>query len=159
VALTISAGAVVYADIQNEASKTLLGNPTGGSAAPLEVSLDGSLSFSSSTLRAFNSTQAISAFAIDASTGNSFTKTLGANVNTFTWSNFADGYTIRVRCKQVASSTVGTVVFPTTGRAGSGTTYWQGGSQPVQTATFNKSDQYIFTADGNDVYAFATQNY
>ena len=41
----IASGAVTYAKIQNETNNTLLGNATGGSAAPSELTLNASLSF------------------------------------------------------------------------------------------------------------------
>ncbi len=49
---TIATSAVTYAKIQNEATVTLLGNPTGAPAAPSEVSLGTGLSFAGSVLNA-----------------------------------------------------------------------------------------------------------
>jgi len=146
--------------MQNVAAARLLGNPTGSGAAPLEISLDGGLSFSSSVLRAFKASQSLAAYAIDVTTAKSFYKTIVAGTNTFTWSGFSDGDSITVSCKQVASGTLGTVVFPTGGIDGSHTTYWQGGTQPTQTATFGKRDRYQFHAyNGGDVDAMAIQNF
>lgn len=45
----IANSAVTYAKIQNETKATLLGNPTGSTAAPSEVSIDATLEFASST--------------------------------------------------------------------------------------------------------------
>lgn len=42
---------VTYAKIQNESASTLLGNPTGGSAAPSEITLGATLAFSGSALQ------------------------------------------------------------------------------------------------------------
>lgn len=159
VATTIAANAVTYSKFQQVAAKSLVGNATGAGANATGITLDGGMSFSGTVLRGYGPTQALGAYAIDVSTGKSFSKTLAAGVNTFTWSNFNDGDTISVRLKQVPSGSVGTVVFPTTGCSGAGTTIWQSGSQPVQTATFNASDRYIFQCDGNDAYGFASQNY
>lgn len=50
VSADIPSGAVTYAKIQNETSSTLLGNPTGGAAAPSEISLANGLTFSGTTL-------------------------------------------------------------------------------------------------------------
>lgn len=46
----IAGSAVTYAKIQNEAASSLLGNPTGSSAAPSEVTLGAGLSFSASSI-------------------------------------------------------------------------------------------------------------
>jgi hypothetical protein len=46
----ISAGAVGYANIQNESSKTLLGNPTASGQAPSEITLGAGLAFSGTVL-------------------------------------------------------------------------------------------------------------
>jgi hypothetical protein len=48
----IAASAVSYAKIQNESASTLLGNPTGSSAAPSEITLGTNLSFSAGVLNA-----------------------------------------------------------------------------------------------------------
>lgn len=48
----IANSAVTYAKLQNESASTLLGNPTGGSAAPSEITLGTGLSFSGSVLNA-----------------------------------------------------------------------------------------------------------
>jgi trimeric autotransporter adhesin len=47
----INNSAVTYAKIQNEAATTLLGNPTGSSAAPSEITLGATLAFSGSALQ------------------------------------------------------------------------------------------------------------
>lgn len=47
----INASAVTYAKIQNESATTLLGNPTGGAAAPSEITLGSTLTFSGSALQ------------------------------------------------------------------------------------------------------------
>jgi len=48
----LAASGVTYAKMQNEATVTLLGNPTGSPAAPSEITLGAGLSFSGSTLKA-----------------------------------------------------------------------------------------------------------
>ncbi len=48
----IAANAVTYAKMQTETASTLLGNPTGGSAVPSEITLGTNLSFSGSVLNA-----------------------------------------------------------------------------------------------------------
>lgn len=54
-ALTIANSAVTYAKIQNETASTLLGNPTGSSAHPSEITLGSGLAFSGTTLTASGS--------------------------------------------------------------------------------------------------------
>ncbi len=54
-ATTITNGAVTYANIQSEGANLLLGNPTGSSAAPTEITLGSGLSFSSGKLTATGS--------------------------------------------------------------------------------------------------------
>lgn len=46
----ITAAAVTYAKLQNETTLTLLGNPTGGAAAPSEITLSADLAFASTVL-------------------------------------------------------------------------------------------------------------
>jgi hypothetical protein len=48
--LTVADGAVTYAKIQNVAASSLLGNPTGSSAATSEITLGAGLAFSGTTL-------------------------------------------------------------------------------------------------------------
>jgi hypothetical protein len=62
----ITASAVTYAKIQNEAASTLLGNPTGSPAAPSEITLGAGLSFSGTTL--FSSQQTLMPVAVVATT-------------------------------------------------------------------------------------------
>lgn len=50
----IANSAVTYAKMQNASASRLLGNPTGASAAPSEISLGSGLSFSGSTLNTVN---------------------------------------------------------------------------------------------------------
>lgn len=50
-AFSISASAITYAMIQNVAASRLLGNPTGGAAAPSEISLGAALAFSGTALQ------------------------------------------------------------------------------------------------------------
>jgi hypothetical protein len=52
----IAASAVTYAKIQNMSASTLLGNPTGGSAAPEEITLGTNLSFAGTVLNASGGT-------------------------------------------------------------------------------------------------------
>lgn len=92
-------------------------------------------------------TQAISASAIDWSTGSAFTKTLGANT-TFTFSNQISGQTIVVRLTNTASNW--TVTWPTV--------KWSGGTTPTQTVGA-KSDVYTFFYDGTDIYGNVVQNF
>ena len=75
---SITAGAVTYAKIQNVTGSRLIGNPTGGSAAPSEIGLTGTLIFSGSTL-------GTAAFTGDVTTPtiNSFVTTITANAVTY----------------------------------------------------------------------------
>lgn len=91
-------------------------------------------------------TQAISASAIDWSTGNVFTKTLGANT-VFTFSNQISGQTIIVRLTNTASNY--TVTWPTV--------RWSGGAAPTMTVGA-KSDIYTFINDGSNIYGSAVQD-
>jgi hypothetical protein len=52
----INNSAVTYAKIQNEAATSILGNPTGSPAAPSEITLDATLGFSGTTLKATTAT-------------------------------------------------------------------------------------------------------
>ncbi len=52
ITVTIAASAVTYAKVQNVTAARLLGNPTGSSAAPSEITLGTNLSFSGTTLNA-----------------------------------------------------------------------------------------------------------
>jgi len=103
-------------------------------------------------------TQAISALAIDWSTGSVFTKTLGANT-TFTFSNLTAGQTIVVRLTNTASNY--TVTWPTTLPvnvcwAGGATTCT--GTQPVETIGAH-TDVWTFVYDGTQVYGSVIQNF
>ena len=53
----LGTGVVIYGNLQKEAARTLLGNPTGTAAAPAEVSLGTGLSFSGTTLNSGSLTQ------------------------------------------------------------------------------------------------------
>lgn len=160
-ATTIANNAVTYAKFQQVNAFSLVGNPTNASANATNVTLDpGAFSFSAGVLRGFSASQSVAAYAIDVSTAKSFYKTLVTGTNTFTWSNFNDGDSIVVRCKQLHSGTPGTVAFPTLGTDGAHVTFWPGGAQPTQTATIDKSDLYQFHAqNGGDVYVSIQQNY
>ena len=77
----LAASAVTYAKIQNMSADTLLGNPTGGSAAPSEITLGATLTFSGTALQTVAMTGDITTSA------NSFATTLAtvnSNVGTFT---------------------------------------------------------------------------
>jgi hypothetical protein len=103
----ITAAAVTYAKIQNVAAARLLGNPTGGAAAPSEISLGATLSFTGSTLQrdvlggdvtsAAGSTsvvvnQASSAFAL---TGDISPTALAADVNDYNPTGLSTASVIR----------------------------------------------------------------
>ncbi len=61
-ATSITANAVTYGDIQKESTVTLLGNPTGASAAPSEITLGSGLAFSGTTLTATGSGGTVTSF-------------------------------------------------------------------------------------------------
>lgn len=65
---TIQANAITYAKMQAMSASTLLGNPTGGSAIPSEITLRASLSFSTTTV------------GINLANSNTFTAAQGINV-------------------------------------------------------------------------------
>lgn len=126
--------------LATQTANTVFAGPASGSAAAPTFRV---LNIADMTI----ATQAISASAIDWSTGNVFTKTLGANT-TFTWSNQLSGQTIVVRLTNTASNY--TVTWPTV--------KWPGGSAPVMT-TGAKSDVYTFVYDGSNTYGSAVQNF
>lgn len=59
-AATIGANKVTYAKIQQESAATLLGNPTGSSASPSEITLGNGLVFSGTTVSALRTTSTLS---------------------------------------------------------------------------------------------------
>lgn len=77
-ALTIATSAVTYAKIQNVTASRLLGNPTGGAAAPSEISLGTTLTFSGSALQTAALTGDVTASA------NSFVTTIAAGAVSYT---------------------------------------------------------------------------
>ena len=79
----IAASAVTYAKIQNETASTLLGNPTGSSAAPSEITLGSGLIFSGTTLTATGSGGTITALTggVTASGSGSVVATVVTNAN------------------------------------------------------------------------------
>jgi hypothetical protein len=72
----IAASAVTYAKIQNVTAARLLGNPTGGAAAPSEISLGATLAFSGSALQTVAMTGDVT------SSANAFATTIAANAVT-----------------------------------------------------------------------------
>lgn len=75
---TISNGVVTYSKLQNETANTFLGNPTGVSAAPSEITLGSTLSFSGSSLQTNAHTGDVT------SSSNSFLLTIAADAVTTT---------------------------------------------------------------------------
>jgi hypothetical protein len=135
----ITGSGTLAVTLATQTANTVLAGPASGSAAtPTFRALD----VADMTIV----TQAISALAIDWSTGYVFTKTLGAN-STFTFSNNLSGQTIVVRLTNTASNY--TVTWPTV--------RWSGGSQPTMTVGA-KSDVYTFVYDGSNIYGSAVQN-
>jgi hypothetical protein len=72
----ISAAAVTYAKMQNVTAARLLGNPTGGAAAPSEISLGATLTFSGAALQTIAMTGDVT------SSANAFATTIAANAVT-----------------------------------------------------------------------------
>lgn len=76
-ATQIANSTITYAMVQNVTAARLLGNPTGGAAAPSEISLGAALAFSGSALQTV-------AFTGDVTTSaNSFATTIAANAVTY----------------------------------------------------------------------------
>lgn len=99
-ATTIGNAAVTYAKIQNVTASRLLGNPTGGAAAPSEISLPASLAFNGSALRT-------AAFTGDVTTAvDSFATTIAANAVTNAKMATMAAYTWK--CNNTAGSAVPT---------------------------------------------------
>lgn len=65
----INTSAVTYAKIQNESAATLLGNPTGGAAAPSEITLGTGLSFAGTVLNASAGTGTVSTVSVATANG------------------------------------------------------------------------------------------
>lgn len=119
------------------------------SGSPITSSGTLALTYSGTALPVAQTTvpaQAVSASAIDWSTGSVFTKTLAANT-TFTFSNSISGQTIVVRLTNTASNW--TVTWPTV--------RWSGGAAPTMTGGA-VSDIYTFVYDGSNIYGSAVQN-
>lgn len=114
-------------------------SPPVGYTAGSAVTTSGNISLT------LNASQAISASAIDWSTGNIFTKSISTNT-TFTFSNAADGQTIVVAVTNTNSSTV---TWPTVS--------WPAATAPTQTAS--KTDIYTFIKIGSTIYGSAVQNF
>lgn len=89
------------------------------------------------------STTAVSAMAIDWSLSGTFSKTLAAGANTFTFSNATDGQCIIVKVTGAAS----TLTWPTV--------LWAGGVAPTQTAS--GVDIYTFVKIGSDIFGSVVQ--
>lgn len=123
-------------------STTQVANLNAATAGSAAVYSGGALTVAQTTVGA----QAISASAIDWSTGNAFTKTLGANT-TFTFSNQTSGQTAVVRLTNTASNW--TVTWPTV--------KWVSATAPTMTVGAF-SDVYTFFYDGTNTYGSAVQN-
>jgi hypothetical protein len=147
-ATQLVAGSVSYAKVQNVTDQRLLGNFSGGSAAPSEYSLDAGFSISGSTILSHAPSVVISGTDIVASVGKVRYKTLAANT-VFTFSNFGDGDIIVVELKQAAANSW-TATWPAA--------IWSGGAQPTMTATFNHYDTYTFVGVNGHIQASAVQN-
>jgi len=139
-ALTTTLGIYTLAASGNRvvaANETVEGNPTFGYVATINPALRAVAG--GGTVASF----AVPALAIDWSVSGSFTKTLGAGANTFTFANQASGMVIIVRLTGAAS----TVVWPTV--------KWAGGVAPTQTAS--GTDVYTFFSDGTSIYGSVVQ--
>lgn len=95
---TINNSAVTYAKIQNETASTLLGNPTGSTAAPSEITLVNGLAFSGTTLGAPRTTSVLTLSLVG--TGSTGTQISATKDST-------------VRCS-VSTSTTSTIGGPST---------------------------------------------
>ncbi len=82
---------------------------------------------------------AVSAYEIDWSAGDVFTKTLGAGAQVFTFANAADGMSINV----IVTGSASTLTWPTV-------TWLNGGVSPTQTAS--GTDVYTFIKAGSTIY-------
>lgn len=106
----IAIGAVTYAKIQNVTDQRLLGNATGGAAAPSEISADVGLSLGSSKLSLTTAPQALTDAATIATNAANFPPTfgigrvtLGGNRTLGAPSNPTDGQRILYEIKQDAT--------------------------------------------------------
>jgi hypothetical protein len=83
------------------------------------------------------------ALVIDWSTSSTFTKTLAAGANAFTFSSTTDGQAIIV----VVTGAASTLTWPTV--------KWAGGTVPTQTAS--GTDVYTFVKAGANIYGSVVQ--
>jgi hypothetical protein len=107
----IAASAVTYAKIQNVTAARLLGNPTGGAAAPSEISLGATLTFSGSALQTLAMTGDVT------SSANSFATTIAANA--VTNAKMATMAANTVKANATGSTAVPTDVTAATARSSS----------------------------------------
>ncbi len=114
---------------------------------PATISTAGSMSAADKAkldgIQKQGSTTAIAALNIDWSLSGTYSKTLSAGGNTFTFSNATDGQMIVVRLTGAAS----TVTWPTV--------KWPGGVAPTQTAS--GIDVYTFVKEGSTIYGSVVQ--
>ncbi len=112
--------------------------------APLVASDDDVNERTDISILDYRASSAISLLNIDWSAAGSFSKTLAAGGNTFTFSNTNDGQTIVV----VLTGAASTVTWPTV--------EWAGGVAPTQTAS--GKDVYTFIKIGSTIYGAVLQD-
>lgn len=158
----LAANAVTYAKLQQASADTLLGNPTGSTAAVEEITLDASLKFSSTTLalnlgnsnnwtaQQYFGSQALtdaSSVAWDVNAAQNAKLTIAGNRTLAAPSNLKDGglYTLLITQGSGGSHTLAyNSVFK-----------WPGGTAPVLSTAAGAIDMLCFRSDGTNLYGVA----
>lgn len=166
---TIQAGAVTLSKMASIANNSVLGNTSGGSAAPAALGVSSLLDVLSSTAGqtlqrgantwvgstvAVTPCSAISASSVDWSLGNCFTKTLSANT-TLTFANKTPGQNVVLRITNTNSNY--TLTFPNTSAPGA-SVLWSGSTIPVM-STGQHTDIFTVFFDGVNYYGNSVQNF
>lgn len=139
----LATSGVTYAKIQNESNATLLGNDSGGAAAPGEITLGGSLSFTSSTVvdsKVVSGTTAI--------TGGTSGDCLDVNGSAKVDGNFPCASLTATDQTLSGGANVNTTTNGNLGTISSGTTTIDCGKVPLQYFTDNGA--FTLAAPAND---------
>jgi len=113
----INNSAVTYAKIQNETANTLLGNPTGSSATPSEITLGTDLTFSGGALTHINS--GVTAGSYNSVTVNAQGHVTAGTTQLMTWNTITSATAAIVNNGYITNNTtLVTLTLPTTATVG-----------------------------------------